>query len=215
MKNVVCLSSGGPGNFATVMEFCEINVGIARVVHLITDRPAIPSIELAESKGIPYSVVKFRNISPSSKEFRKVRTEDCEQILSILNLLESTTGSISLVVSAFRRILLGEVIERLKGRLINVHPADLTVIDPRSGKRRYVGIGGLARSIRDGRSATRTTIHFIDDGIDTGSVLCLGPEVPVIQGMSVSDHESRQKRESDRPALMNALQRLLISNTYS
>lgn len=208
------MSSGGPGNFATVVDFCETEGRAhARVAHLVTDRPGIPAIEFAQSRGIEHTVLRFANISPASPEFRERRARDCDRLLGLFDEIEGKVGRIDLVVSAFRRVLAGEIVTRLTGRLINVHPADLSVIDRDTRQRRYVGIEGLARSLRDGNMTTRTTIHYIDAGVDTGPIICLGPKVAVAPGESVEQHETRQKIESDRPALTQALRELLVGRS--
>lgn len=215
MKNIVCFSSGGPGNFATVIEFCESNAGIARVICLITDREGIPAIDLAKEKSIQYAVFPFVENTYGTEKFQQIRSGECNKILRFLETLEKKEGYIDLIVVAFRRVLTGALVSKYAKRIINVHPADLSVYDIETRTRRYVGIGGLMQSVADGNAWTRTSIHFLDDGIDTGPLICLGPTVQYSQEFrdrkSVLIHESIQKQLSDKPALNAALQSILLA----
>ncbi|WP_165786437.1 formyltransferase family protein [Methylomonas sp. Kb3] len=211
-KNIVCFSSHGPGNFETVLDYCALSSGRARVISLITDRERIPSIDMARTHGIPYRVFSFSTNKISDPNFNSERARSSNEILSYLLEIEKNE-SIDLIVCAFRRILVGNIIHHFARRIINVHPADLSVWDFNTRTRRYLGIGGLKKSILDGNKTTRTTIHYLDEGVDTGEIICLGPPIPVEHNgnpFNFEKHESAQKLKSDKPALMFALDHVLF-----
>jgi len=216
IHNIACFSSGGPGNFATVLEFCEAHPRSARVAALVSDRHAIPAIELARDRGIEHRVFEFPTFRGDPLACAS-RVGTCNEILSYLEDVEDRKGSISLIVLAFRRILAGPIIERFVGRMINVHPADLSVFDLSTHRPRYAGIGGLRLSLLDGNGESRTSVHFVDGGVDTGALLCLGPMVRFFgcadSAADVQEHERRQKSESDRPALVRVLERMLLGGS--
>lgn len=212
-KNLVFFSSSGPGNFRTAVEFCSGNAAV-RLVHLITDRPGIPSLELAAQHGIPSSVEPIRgSLDLADKASVSRRVDELRRTYGRLCAIEDASGPIDLIVLAFRRVLIGPILERFGSRTINVHPSDLSVHNVEDRKRRYTGIGGLARSIMDGNRETRTSIHRVDSGIDTGELLCLGPFVTFkgdrFRPVDINRHERHQKDVSDKVALRHVLERWL------
>lgn len=207
--NIVCFSSGGPGNFATVLDFCDRTRG-CDVSLLIADRDKIPSLELAQARKIPHLVVPIEGtLNFDCAQSVATREAELAPIYQALLDHEREVGHIDLIVLAFRKVLCGPILEHFKGRMINVHPADLSVMDVETRKPRYVGIDGLARSIRDGNRTTRTSVHHVTSGVDEGPLICLGPEVPFVGDAGdpthVMDHEIQQKVQSDRPCLTQAL----------
>ncbi len=208
--NIVCFSSWGPGNFATVLAFCDKNPEW-RVRQLVSDRPGTPSTRLAAGRSILVAVHDIPGIfDPNDPGSRARREAALLPVVQTLDRFETCEGPIDLIVLAFRKVLSGEILTRYGERMINVHPADLSVFDPMSRKPRYVGIGGLARSIRDGNLTTRTSVHRVTSGVDEGPLICLGPEV-VFDGDpanpdDITRHENKQKGDSDRPCLTRALE---------
>ena len=83
-----------------------------------------------------------------------------------------------MVLGGFMRILSAPIVEKYKGRILNVHPSLL----PKHG-----GIYGDAvhQSVLDsGDVETGTTIHVVDEGVDTGKII-LQKSVPVSPGDTV------------------------------
>jgi phosphoribosylglycinamide formyltransferase 1 len=208
MKHVVVFSSGGPGNFRTALEFCQAHGDAVRLVGLVTDRVGIPAIDLAHANGIPVSTFHFPALPASAPE----RLAVCDNILAHLQQLERLHGSLDLIVLAFRKVLAGSLVHAYQGRIINVHPADLSVHDLHSRGRRYVGVGGLGLCLADGARETRTTVHHVDVGVDTGEIIAFGPWTPVdpAQAGTLALHEARQKQISDPPALRRAMHSILF-----
>jgi len=71
-------------------------------------------------------------------------------------------------------------------RCINVHPADLSVLDA-EGKRKYVGDNAVVDAIVAGEKILRSSTIWTDKGVDTGPILmfpilsrfnCLNPSNP-------------------------------------
>ena len=208
--HIVFFSSWGPGNFATVVDFCELHAEW-RVSLLVSDQSDTPSTRMAVQKGIPVMVNEISGrFDISCTSSRQLRETALEPIVAVLDRLERKEGQIDLIVLAFRKILCGEILHRYGARMINVHPADLSVFDPVSRKPLYVGIGGLASSIADGNRTTRTSVHSVTENVDEGPLICLGPEVEFrgepLNTHDIAAHEQLQKHQSDRPCLTRALE---------
>jgi phosphoribosylglycinamide formyltransferase 1 len=67
-----------------------------------------------------------------------------------------------LVLAGFMEVLSPEFIRRFAGRIINVHPALLPA---------FPGVRAIEQALEYGVKVSGVTIHFVDEGVDTGPVL--------------------------------------------
>jgi phosphoribosylglycinamide formyltransferase-1 len=67
-----------------------------------------------------------------------------------------------LVLAGFMEVLSPEFIRRFAGRIINVHPALLPA---------FPGVHAIEQALEYGVKVGGVTIHFVDEGVDTGPVL--------------------------------------------
>ena len=67
-----------------------------------------------------------------------------------------------LVLAGFMELLTPEFIRRFAGRMINVHPALLPA---------FPGVGAIQQALDYGVKVGGVTIHFVDEGVDTGPVV--------------------------------------------
>ncbi|MFH1057378.1 MAG: formyltransferase family protein [Pseudomonadota bacterium] len=61
---------------------------------------------------------------------------------------------------------------------VNVHPADLSVVDAR-GRRQFVGDDAVRDAIAAGQTELRASTLWIDRGVDTGPLLMVSDPLPV------------------------------------
>jgi phosphoribosylglycinamide formyltransferase-1 len=74
-----------------------------------------------------------------------------------------TAHEVDLVVLAGFMELLGPAfIERFEGRMINVHPSLLPA---------FPGVRAIEQALAYGVRVTGVTVHFVDEGVDTGPIL--------------------------------------------
>lgn len=66
------------------------------------------------------------------------------------------------VLAGFMEILGGAFIRRFEGRLINVHPSLLPA---------FPGVRAIEQALDHGVKVTGVTVHFVDEGVDTGPVV--------------------------------------------
>ena len=220
---IAVFSSWGPGNFSAAMSAAADSCAAMKVVLLVSDRLGTPSAELARGCGV--SVIerdfadRLRKVGSSERGEASDRMHD--EVLEAVQLFEHEHGMIDLAVLAYRRVIRGALFAHFCDRMINQHPADLTVLND-DGARRYIGISGLARSISDGVGATRTSTILVTEGVDEGEILGQGPWVPVDRSEGRADvdaHELLQKQRSDWPILTMLLQlicrgRLAVDDGY-
>ena len=66
------------------------------------------------------------------------------------------------VLAGFMEILGGSFIRRFEERIVNVHPSLLPA---------FPGIGAIEQAIEYGVQVMGVTVHFVDEGVDSGPVL--------------------------------------------
>jgi len=94
------------------------------------------------------------------------------------------------------------------GRCVNVHPADLSLLDSQ-GNRKYVGDHAVHDAIVAGERVLRASTLWTDDGVDTGPLLMVSDPVPVVlpeplddlvkdpeRFNRVADHHQEQLKEA-------------------
>ena len=93
------------------------------------------------------------------------------------------------VVSAgFMKILGKDFLDRFEGRTINTHPALLPA---------FKGAHGVRDALAYGAKVTGSTVHFVDAGVDTGSIIAQRPVAVRVDDDEASLHERIKKVERE------------------
>ena len=154
------LGSGKGSNFAAIADACAKNVIPAEIAVVVSDVADAGILAQARQREI-----KAEFIAPA--KFRTKLDEEAEARL--VELL--TSSRINLVVLAgFMRILKGEFLRSFAGRVINIHPALLPA---------FPGLEAWKQALDYGVRVTGCTVHFVDQGIDTGPIIAQ-ETVPVL-----------------------------------
>ncbi|GGJ93187.1 phosphoribosylglycinamide formyltransferase [Streptomyces camponoticapitis] len=125
----------------------------ARIVAVGADRDSIAGLERAERAGLPTFVCRVRDHA-TREEWDAALTE------------ATAAYEPDLVVSAgFMKIVGKRFLARFGGRFINTHPALLPS---------FPGAHGVRDALAYGAKVTGCTVHFVDDGVDTGPVIAQG-----------------------------------------
>ena len=89
---------------------------------------------------------------------------------------------VELVVCAgYMHLLGGAFLDRFPGRVVNVHPAPLPD---------FPGAHPLEDVLAAGAPAAAATVHYVDEGVDTGAVIA-AETVPVVEGDTVETLRER------------------------
>ena len=67
-----------------------------------------------------------------------------------------------LVLAGFMEVLSPEFIRRFRHRIVNVHPSLLPS---------FAGLHAIEQAIEHGVRVTGVTVHFVDEGVDTGPII--------------------------------------------
>ncbi|MDQ3840697.1 MAG: phosphoribosylglycinamide formyltransferase [Thermoproteota archaeon] len=152
------LISGRGSNLRSILQAIKARrlVGVeARVV--ITDNPRASGIAIAKKFKIATEIL------PSS-ELRGWSYD--KNLLSLLEKYNVLPNDGLICLAGYMRILSPEFVQRYKMRIINVHPSLLPS---------FPGLHAQKQALEYGVKVSGCTIHFVDEGVDSGSILLQQP----------------------------------------
>jgi phosphoribosylglycinamide formyltransferase 1 len=156
VKRLVVLVSGSGTNLQALLDEITATGSEAygaEIVAVGADREGIEGLARAERAGLPTFVCKVRDHGTR---------DEWDAALA-----EAVSGyAPDLVVSAgFMKIVGKEFLARFGGRFVNTHPALLPS---------FPGAHGVRDALAYGARVTGCTVHFVDDGVDTGPIIAQG-----------------------------------------
>lgn len=148
----------------------------AEVSLVISDVPDAGILERARERKL---AAEF--IAPG--KFRTKLDEEAERIY-IERLVEARVDLV--VLAGFMRILKGEFLRTFAGRVVNIHPSLLPA---------FPGLEAWKQALDYGVKVTGCTVHFVDQGIDSGAIIAQ-ETVPVLaEDTAGTLHERIQEAE--------------------
>jgi phosphoribosylglycinamide formyltransferase 1 len=131
----------------------------ARVVLVLSNRADAPALERAAGRGI--ATVTLRDHADGNEWLRALERHGVELV----------------VLAGYLKLVPVAVIERYRGRILNVHPALLPAFGGRGMYGRRVHEAVLASGARE----SGATVHLVDEVYDRGAILGRA-RVPVLAG---------------------------------
>ncbi|MDV3428063.1 MAG: phosphoribosylglycinamide formyltransferase [Bacillota bacterium] len=189
MLKIAVLVSGGGSNLQSIINNIKKGYMDCSIEYVISDREGAYGIERAKKAGITAIVFDkktFGNISD--------------------NIYQIISGRVDYIVLAgFLSILKGDLIREFKNRIINIHPS---LIPSFCGAGMY-GLNVHKKALEYGVKVSGCTVHFVDDGTDTGPII-LQKTVQVLDGDTPESLQSRVL-EQEHTALSEAI-KLIAEN---
>jgi phosphoribosylglycinamide formyltransferase-1 len=150
MKRLAVFASGSGTNFEAIAQACADGRIDAQVVLLVCDNPKAGVLDRADRLGVPtFTFVPKTYYDKSEYE---------GQILQRLQ-----AANIDLIcLAGYMRIIGPTLLEAFPMRIINLHPALLPS---------FPGAHGIADAYNYGVKVFGITIHFVDEGVDTGKII--------------------------------------------
>ncbi|MBU4285128.1 phosphoribosylglycinamide formyltransferase [Patescibacteria group bacterium] len=149
MKNIAILISGNGTNLQAIIDEAKAGNINANIVAVISNKSDAFGLERAKQAGIPTHFIDHKGI---------LREEHEQKIIDILE-----KNNVDLVVLAgYMRVLTPLFVNKYKYRLINIHPALLPA---------FPGTDGYGDTFNYGCKVGGCTVHFVDEGVDTGPII--------------------------------------------
>ncbi len=192
MLKVAVLVSGGGTNLQAILDAVETGrIRNAEVVTVISNNPNAYALERAKKHGIP-AVCVSRKACGSQEAF-----DD-----ALLKAIQDS-GADLVVLAGCLVVIPEKIIQKYRGRIINIHPS----LIPSFCGTGYYGLKVHEAALARGVKVTGATVHFVDEGTDTGPIL-LQKAVEVKEGDTPEILQRRVMEEAEWVLLPRAIDML-------
>jgi phosphoribosylglycinamide formyltransferase-1 len=164
---IVVLASGSGTNLQAILDRLHGREGV-EVVGVGSDKPAAGALQRGGAAGVETAVFLAADYPD-----RAARDE------AIGDWVESMRADL-VVLAGYMQLLSGAFVTRFRNRVVNIHPALLPS---------FPGLDAIGQALAAGVETTGVTVHFVDEGVDTGPVIAQR-EVPVPPGVARAELEA-------------------------
>ena len=156
------LGSGSGSNMQAILDAIGAGTLDARIALVLSDNPDAYILERAAKHGISTGIIDCRGF--------KTRFPDEAQAETAARLKDAGVELVCL--AGFMRLVKRPLLDAFPERILNIHPSLLPA---------FPGIAARKQAVDAGVSETGCTVHYVDDGMDTGPVI-LQEKIPVLPG---------------------------------
>lgn len=146
------LGSGSGSNMQAILDAIEAGTLEATIGLVLSDNPDAFILERAAQRGIPTGVIDcagFRTKFPLEA-----------QMQTALRLKEAGVDLVCL--AGFLRLVKRPLLDAFPDRIMNIHPALLPA---------FPGLDAWKQALEAGVKETGCTVHYVDEGMDTGPTI--------------------------------------------
>ena len=189
LRLAVLVSGGGTNLQAIIDQIRQGGITNAEIAAVISNNRGAYALERARENGIPGLCV-----SPKDYETREAFNQ------ALLEAVRSVNPDLVVLV-----VIPKIMVDAYPNRIINIHPA----LIPSFCGTGYYGLKVHEAVLKRGVKVTGATVHFVDDGTDTGPIL-LQKAVEVREGDTPKVLQQRVMEEAEWKILPKAID--LIAN---
>lgn len=175
------LASGRGSNLQAILDAIDRGVLDAEVVGVFSDKPAAAALQ---------RVPEARRWARDAKSYARRSDFDAE----LADALAAAQPD-WVICAGYMRILGDAVVQRFRGRLLNIHPSLLP---------KHRGLHTHARALEAGDAEHGASVHFVIPELDAGAVVAQAP-VPILAGDTSESLAARVLRV-EHPLLVSVLQ---------
>ncbi len=122
---------------------------------VISNKPNAKGLAIAKKMGIQTEVIE-------SSKYKGKRLQYDKEIISTLRKYKVTPSNGLVCLAGFMRIISPYFIREYKNKILNIHPALLPA---------FPGLDAQKQAIEFGSKFSGCTVHFVDEGVDTGPII--------------------------------------------
>jgi phosphoribosylglycinamide formyltransferase-1 len=149
MKKIVILASGRGSNAEAIYNFSKTNA--FEIAAIISDNAKALVLEKAKNWNVPAIAVP--------RQVKETRGDHEARLMGQLKKLDFDL----IVLAGYARLLSQQFLSEFPPRtIVNIHPSLLPL---------YPGLNSYQRAFADGVKESGITIHFVDEGMDTGEII--------------------------------------------
>ncbi|WP_210367249.1 phosphoribosylglycinamide formyltransferase [Bacillus sp. REN3] len=164
MKKIAVFASGSGSNFQAIAAAAQSGSLNAEICLLVCDKPGAFAVERAGMLGIPAMVI-------SPKDFK---TKEAYEAEILQKLTEMDVEFI--VLAGYMRLIGPVLLKAYESKIVNIHPSLLPA---------FPGKDAIGQALAAGVKTTGVTIHYVDEGMDTGPIIASA-------AVQVEDGETRE-----------------------
>lgn len=157
---IAVFASGSGSNLQAIQEAIHCGLLDAKIELVVTDKPGAFVVSRAKNFGIP--VYAF-----SAKSFESKSAYEAEIVAKLRDLNVEW-----IVLAGYMRLIGHTLLSAYPNRIVNIHPSLLPS---------FPGKDAIGQAMEHGVKVTGVTVHFVDEGMDTGPILAQAA-VEVVDG---------------------------------
>ncbi|WHX91690.1 phosphoribosylglycinamide formyltransferase [Peribacillus simplex] len=185
MKRLAVFASGNGSNFQSIAEAIKIGKLEAEICLVVCDREDAYVLERAKLENIDSFSFSAKNYSNKtvyeSEILEKLRQYEIEFI----------------ILAGYMRLIGPTLLQKYSQRIVNIHPSLLP---------NFPGKDAIGQAFEAGVKETGVTVHYVDDGMDTGPVIAQ-KAVPILEG-DTKDILQKRIQEMEHDLYPSVLQEL-------
>jgi phosphoribosylglycinamide formyltransferase-1 len=155
LQNLAILISGRGSNMEAILKSIKRKKIPINPKVVISNESGARGLKIAQKLGVKTEVIESIGLKGDRWKYD-------EKIVSILTKYDVTPKNGLICLAGFMRIISPQFIRKYKNRIMNIHPALLPS---------FTGLHAQKQAIKYGAKYSGCTIHFVDDGVDTGPVI--------------------------------------------
>ena len=180
LRVVVCVSGGGTNLQAMIDGIKEGRINNAGIVRVISNNRDAYALKRAEENHIPGVCISPKDYA-DREAFHKALLEAVREAEPDL-----------IVLAGFLVVIPKEMIAEYTNKIINIHPS----LIPSFCGTGYYGMKVHEGALNRGVKITGATVHFVDEGTDTGPILLQKP-VEIMEGDTPEILQRRDMEEAE------------------
>jgi phosphoribosylglycinamide formyltransferase 1 len=150
---IAVLASGSGTNLQAILDKLH-GGGEIEVVGVASDKPDAGALERARAAGVETAVFTGEDHGGREERDAAIAAWLAERDVDLV------------VLAGYMQLLSPAFVERFRHRIINVHPALLPS---------FPGLEAVQQAIDHGSKVTGVTVHFVDEGVDSGPIIFQAP----------------------------------------
>ncbi|MDR4888184.1 phosphoribosylglycinamide formyltransferase [Fredinandcohnia sp. QZ13] len=150
MKKIAVFASGSGTNFQAIMDSIKEGRLAAKIELVVCDKPGAKVIERASKEWVETFVF-------SPKEYPEKSLFEAE----IVEKLRAKNVEL-IVLAGYMRLIGDTLLQAYRNKIVNIHPSLLPA---------FPGKDAIGQAYRAGVNMTGVTIHYVDEGMDTGPII--------------------------------------------
>lgn len=185
-KKIAIFISGRGSNMVALLKNIQDGIlkDLCQVELVFSNKPEAPGLKIANDYGVPTACIESKGMK------REVFEQEVVDFLEDYNLDY-------IILAGYMRILSPVFISAYRNKIINIHPADSA---------EFRGVGAYEWAFENKKDFTKITVHFVDEGVDTGPVI--GKQVVDLRGCKTLEEVEKVGLATEHAFYSEALRRV-------